>query len=48
MKKDKIKLCDMCFQDSDLDEGSVEIVSEVECVEEENKEFKIENDKSKT
>jgi len=29
----KIKLCQLCFDDSDLDIKEVEIVSEFECVE---------------
>jgi len=32
MKK-KIKLCQMCFEDSDLKKEDVEIIDEVECVE---------------
>lgn len=35
---EKIKLCQACFEDSDLSKDDVEIVSEFECVELDNKE----------
>ncbi len=30
--EEKIKICQMCFEDSDLKEDEVEIISEDECI----------------
>jgi len=38
--KKKIRICELCFRDSDLKREDVEIISESECVEQEDKEKK--------
>ena len=39
-EKNKIKVCQMCFEDSDLKKDEVEIISEDECIENHDKELK--------